>query len=61
MNLLEFIQRWQRSTRTERSGAQEHFLDLCALVGHQTPAQLDPNGDFFTFEKGLAKSSGKQG
>ena len=61
MNLTEFIQRWQRSTLTERSASQQHFLDLCALVGHGTPAEIDPHGDSFTFERGVTKSSGKQG
>ena len=61
MNLSEFLKRWSRSTLTERSAAQQHFLELCALVGHPTPAQIDPHGASFTFEKGLAKQSGGHG
>jgi hypothetical protein len=30
MSPEEFIARWRGTTRTERSAAQEHFLDLCA-------------------------------
>ena len=30
----EFVDRWRYNTRTERSASQEHFLDLCRLVGH---------------------------
>jgi hypothetical protein len=61
MNLSEFLTKWSRSTLTERSAAQQHFLDLCALVGHPAPAAMDPGGESFTFEKGAAKSGGGQG
>ena len=30
----------------ERSAAQEHFLDLCNVFGHPTPAAADPTGVF---------------
>ncbi|MDD5706662.1 MAG: class I SAM-dependent DNA methyltransferase [Kiritimatiellae bacterium] len=42
----------------ERSAAQEHFIDLCRLVGHPTPAEADPTGATFCFEKGAAKHGG---
>jgi hypothetical protein len=31
MNITDFIAKWRRSERTERSAAQEHFLDLCEV------------------------------
>src|ERR1017187_4336688 len=46
---------------TERSAAQQHFLDLCELVGHPKPAAADPAGVSFTFEKGAAKHGGGDG
>jgi hypothetical protein len=61
MNVLEFQQKWRASTLKERSAAQEHFLDLCALLGVPTPAHADPNGDFYTFERGAEKTDGGQG
>src|SRR5687767_12218512 len=61
MNLSQFIAKWGRSTLTERSASQQHFLDLCDLIGHEKPAAADPTGESFTFEKGAAKSSGGQG
>lgn len=43
----------------ERAGAQEHFIDVCRLVGSPTPAEADPLGEFFTFEKSVAKVGGE--
>lgn len=55
MTPQEFIQKWRNVKLTERSAAQQHFLDLCALVEHPTPAALDKTGETFTFERGVAK------
>ena len=41
MNLEHFISKWQKSTLKERSASQEHFLDLCHLLEHPTPAEAD--------------------
>jgi len=57
----EFVDKWQRSKLKERSASQEHFIDLCRMLGHPTPAKADPEGTTFTFEKGVNKSSGGQG
>ncbi len=56
-----FVNKWQAIDLKERSAAQEHFIDLCALLGHPTPAEADPTGARFTFEAGAAKHSGGQG
>ncbi len=61
MNVAEFQAKWRGSTLKERSAAQEHFLDLCRLLGMPTPAEADKTGAFYTFEKGAAKTSGGQG
>ena len=58
LDLPTFIRRWQASTLTERSAAQQHFLDLCRLLGQPTPAEADPTGTFYTFEKGAQRSDG---
>jgi len=54
----EFVAKWKNSELKERSSYQEHFIDVCRLVNHQTPAEMDPNGSFFTFEAGAAKMGG---
>jgi len=57
----EFAKKWQDSRLKERSGSQEHFTDLCRMLGHATPGQADPEGRFFTFEKDAAKHGGGEG
>lgn len=61
MTVREFISKWRRVELKERSAAQEHFIDLCHLVGHPTPAEADPKGEWFTFEAGVDKTGGGQG
>ncbi|MCB0054886.1 MAG: hypothetical protein KDE24_35655, partial [Caldilinea sp.] len=57
----EFVAKWRDNTSNEKQVYQQHFLDLCALVGHPTPATLDPDSKFFTFEAGATKHSGGNG
>lgn len=61
MNLEHFISKWQKATLKERSGSQEHFLDLCHLLEHPTPAEADPDGTNFTFERATKKANNQQG
>ena len=57
----EFIAKWHASELKERSAAQEHFIDLCRLLGEPTPAEADPKGDHYCFERGALKDSGGGG
>jgi hypothetical protein len=57
----EFVAKWSQTTLKEKSAAQEHFIDLCHLVGHPTPAEADPTGQTFTFEAGASKQRGGEG
>jgi len=61
MNVTEFIAKWQKVELKERSVAEEHFLDLCRLLGHPTPAETDPAGEWFCFEKGISRQDGGDG
>ena len=61
MTPREFVRKWKAANLKERSAAQEHFLDLCRLLGHPTPAEEDPAGDHFAFEYGAAKRGGGDG
>jgi hypothetical protein len=40
----DFIAKWRGVTLTERASAQEHFIDLCRMLGEQTPTEADPTG-----------------
>ena len=55
MTVADFIAKWRKVELKERSAAQEHFIDLCNVFGHPTPAFADPTGETFCFEKGAAK------
>ena len=35
---MEFIEKWKPVTLTEMSAYQQHFLDLCDLLGEKKPA-----------------------
>ena len=61
MTVAAFVARWKASTLSERSAYQQHFLDLCALVDHPTPAAIDPHGDTFAFEKAVKTLAGGKG
>src|SRR5688500_16413400 len=57
----QFISKWKRADLKERSAAQEHFIDLCRMLGHPTPAEDDPTGERFAFERGAEKRGGGNG
>ena len=57
----EFITKWRASELKERSAAQEHFIDLCRLLGEPTPAEADPTGEHYCFERGARKDTGGDG
>ena len=57
----DFIAKWRASELKERSAAQEHFIDLCRLLGEPTPAEADPTGERYCFERGARKDTGGDG
>jgi hypothetical protein len=61
MQPIDFINKWKKSKLKERAAAQEHFIDLCHMLEHPTPAEADPDGTWFTFEYGMQKTTGSQG
>jgi hypothetical protein len=53
------VAKWRGDTRIERSVSQEHFIDLCRLLGHETPGE---NRDgTLAFEAGADKLRAGQG
>ncbi len=57
----EFIAKWRRNRGQESAGAQEWFIDLCSVIGHGTPNELDPQQSWFTFERSVREASGRGG
>src|SRR5215213_6730469 len=56
-----FAKKWAGTTLSERASYQQHFLDLCAMLGQPAPAEADPGGSFYAFEKGVEKTGGGKG
>ena len=61
MTPVEFIAKWRASALKESAAAQEHFIDLCRLLGEPTPAEADPAGEWYCFEHGARKDTGGDG
>ena len=60
MYVWDFIAKWKANARSERAACQEHFIDLCNVLGEPTP-NTDPTGAAYAFEKGATKASGGDG
>jgi len=60
-----FVEKWRSVELSERAASHEHFIDLCRLVGQPTPAESDPTGEDYCFEKAVkvtqAASKGSKG
>ena len=61
MTPSEFIAKWGASELKESSASQEHFIDLCRLLDEPTPAEADPTGEHYCFERGAHKDTGGDG
>ena len=46
---------------TESAAAQSQFIDLCRLLDEPSPAEADPKGTWYAFEKGALKTGGGDG
>lgn len=61
----QFVEKWSRAQLSEKAASQEHFIDLCRLLGQPTPAESDPTGQDYCFEKPVqvvaAASKGSKG
>jgi hypothetical protein len=58
MTAAEFKKKWSRYQGKETSAYQEHFTDLCRLLGQPTPAEADPSGtESFCFQKRVVKDA----
>jgi len=58
MTPQDFVAKWKVVQGKEIANAQPHFLDLCDLLGKPKP---QPNGEDYTFEESVKKSTGGAG
>ncbi len=56
-----FAAKWRGVTTTEKAASQEHFIDLCRMLGEPTPHEADPTGAQYAFEKRVSKAAGGDG
>ena len=57
MTPRRFIEKWRDTKLSEQAGAQQHFIELCAMLGEPLP---DDSGNY-TFEQPATKDSGGKG
>jgi hypothetical protein len=58
MTAAEFKKKWSRYQGKESSAYQEHFADLCRLLGQPTPVEADPSGtEHFSFQKRVVQEA----
>ena len=56
----QFVRTWRNFSGNEEQGRQDHFNQICRLIGHETPIERN-DLDTFTFEKTAPKPDGRQG
>jgi type II restriction/modification system DNA methylase subunit YeeA len=56
-----FAHKWRGVETTEKAASQEHFIDLCRMLGEPTPHEADPTGQQYAFEKRVEKAGGGDG
>ncbi len=59
MTIAEFVAKWRKVELTERSASQQHFLDLCAVFAHPTPAGADAAGEWFSSSAARPSEGGR--
>ena len=61
LTVADFVHRWKINSQSERASAQSHFRDLCEMLGEKSPAESDPAGERYAFEKQVSKTRGGSG
>lgn len=57
----EFRAKWTAAELKESAAYQQHFVDLCTMLGVDPPAKADPKGEKFAFQRAVVKSGGGKG
>ena len=63
ITIADFVNRWKiaAASGSERANYQQHFLDLCDLLGQPKPVHEDPAHQSYTFERHVQKAGGGKG
>ena len=57
LDAAAFAAKWGDNARRESASSQEHFIDLCRLLGAPTPNEADPAGADYAFEYPAQRTS----
>ena len=57
LDAAAFAAKWGDNARRESASSQEHFIDLCRLLGAPTPNEADPAGADYAFEYPASRTS----
>jgi type II restriction/modification system DNA methylase subunit YeeA len=61
LSVVDFVRKWKISSLSEVQGSHSHFIDLCAMLGAPNPAEDDPSGERYCFNRHLSKVYGGKG
>ena len=61
MDAAEFIEKWRDTPLSERAAAQQHFLELCELLGVDKPPTTGPSTADYRFEAPVVGADDRPG
>src|SRR5690349_1786411 len=61
MDATEFIGKWRSTPLPERAAAQQHFLELCELLGVEKPPTTGPETTDYRFEAPVVGADDRPG
>lgn len=61
MDAAEFIEKWRDTPLSERAAAQQHFLELCELLGVDKPPTTGPGTADYRFEAPVVGADDRPG
>ena len=61
MTPYAFAGKWRNVQQKESAVSREHFIDLCRMLDQPTPAEADPHGYAYAFERKVTKTTGGKG
>ena len=61
MDAAEFIEKWRDTPLSERAAAQQHFLELCEVLGVEKPPTTGPGTADYRFEAPVVGADDKPG
>ena len=61
LSVGDLVRKWKINSLSEVQGSHAHFIDLCVMLGVPNPAENDPSGERYCFNRHLSKVYGGRG